>query len=236
MKYLKKRYILLFCISLLSACSSGLESRLNRELGEMRSIQAEQTASINEMRHEIRELTGRLDEIQHQTKGRTTALESAIEQLGSRVPPPSGVPVKLLVEDERRIGPIRGNAADLFRNALKYLRTGEFESAHGAFIRFAELNPGTAFTDNAYFWSGISSMMLQKYDRAVGEFSDVFEKYPAEDMVAPSYYFLAESLFHLGMGNDGVLSLQKLVDDFPNSEYAKKAKDRLGDNPNSKKR
>ncbi len=233
---MKNISILLGALCLLSACSAGLEQRMDRELREMRSIQAEQTAAITEMRHDIRELTGRLDEIQHQTKGRTTALESAIEQLGSRVPPPTGVPAKLLALDEQRIAPIQGGAADTYREALRNLRTGEFEQAHGAFTAFANQNPGTAFTDNAFFWSGICSMKLNRYERAIGEFSDVFEKYPAEDMVAPALYHMADALFHLGLGNDGVLTLQKLIDDHSDSEYAKRARERLKDASSSKKR
>lgn len=206
-----------------------MDKRTEIELKEMRSIQAEQTGTLSEMRQEIRELTGRLDEIQHQNRGKTTALESAIEQLGSRVPPPQGVPSKLLATDEQRIAPIKGDAADKYREGLKLLRTGEFERAHSIFTAFASQNPGTAFTDNAYFWSAISSTKLDRYERAIGEFSDVFEKYPAEDMVAPSLYYMADTLFYLGLGNDGVLTLQKLVDDHPDSEFAKRAKERLAE-------
>jgi TolA-binding protein len=231
-----KHIILSFSsLLILSACSAGLEKRMDRDFREIRSIQAEQTAAITEMRHEIRELTGRLDEIQHQTKGRTTQLESAIQQLGTRVPPPSGVPAKLLALDEQRITPIKGAAADMYRDALRLLRNGEFEQAHASFTEFAKRNPGTAFTDNAFFWSGISSMKLDRYERAIGEFSDVYEKYPAEDMVAPALYYMADALFHLGLGNDGVLTLQKLLDDHPDSEYAKKAKERLGDQSTKKR-
>jgi TolA-binding protein len=224
---MKKIIILLSFAFLLSACSAGLESRMNRELRDMRSLQAEQSAAITDIRHDIRDLTGRLDEIQHHSQGKTSALESAIQQLGSRVPPPSGVPEHLLSLDDQRIAPIQGKAADKYRNALKLIRTGDFENSHIAFTSFAKENPGTAFTDNAFFWSGISSMKLGRYERAIGEFSDVFEKYPAEDMVAPSLYYMADSLFTLGMGNDGVLTLQKLVEDHPDSEFAAKARERL---------
>lgn len=213
--------------SLLSACSGSLEGKMNREFSEVRSIQAEQTSAITDIRHEIREIRGQLDEIQHSSKGKTRDLETAISKLGSRVPPPSGVPEQLLIADENSISRISGPAADSYKESLKLIRTGDFESAHKAFITFAEQNVGTAYTDNAYFWAGISSIKLARFERSIVEFSDVFQKYPAEDMVAPALYYMADALFNLGSGNDGVLTLQKLVDDHPKSEWAKKAKERL---------
>lgn len=217
----------LLVLCAVSGCGAGLESQMNRNFSEVRSIQAEHTSSIGEMRQEIRELTGRLDELQHQSQGRSRALEKEISKLGSRVPPPSGVPESLLITDEENISRIKGSAAEAYMNSLKYLRTGEFDSAHQFFSNFAKENPGTAFTDNALFWSGISSMKLGRYERSVLEFSEVFQKYPAEDMVAPALYYMAESLFNLGSGNDGVLTLQKLIEEHPKSEYTAKARQRL---------
>ncbi|HMO17178.1 MAG TPA: tetratricopeptide repeat protein [Oligoflexia bacterium] len=225
---LKESFLFFSLLFYFTGCSAGLESRMNRDFKEVRSIQAEQTSQIAEMRQEIRELTGRLDELNHQSQGRSRALENEINKLGSRVPPPSGVPESVLVSDENNIAKIKGSAAEEYQNALKYLRTGDFESAHQFFSRFAADNPGTAFTDNALFWSGISSMKLGRLERSIVEFSEVFQKYPAEDMVAPSLYYMAESLFNLGSGNDGVLTLQKLVEEHPKSEFAIRARERLG--------
>lgn len=229
------KFVLTSSLVFLSSCSASLERRLDRELGELRSIQADQTVQISEMRQEIRQLTGRLDEIQHLSQGRTQQIEKSLEQLGSRLPPPSGVPEDLFSKDESKISKIEGPASDAYKKALSSLRSGDFKSAQIAFNEFASQNPGTAFTDNAMFWSGISSMKLGEYDQAVVSFSDVYQKYPAEDMVAPALYYMGESLFALGSGNDGVLTFQKLIDEHPSSEYAQKAKGRIKMPAGSKK-
>lgn len=228
-----KKFIFLGLLSLCS-CSAGLERRMDKELGELRSIQADQTVQISEMRQEIRQLTGRLDEIQHVSQGRTQQLEKSLEQLGNRLPPPSGVPEELFVKDEEKISRIEGPASDAYKKALLSLRNADFKSAQASFNAFANQNPGTAFTDNALFWSGISSMKLGEFDQAVVSFSEVYQKYPAEDMVAPALYYMGESLFSLGSGNDGVLTFQKLIDEHPQSEYAQKAKSRIKIPPGSK--
>ncbi len=220
-------------LSTLSACSAGLEGKMNKQFSEFRSIQAEQTSTISELREDVRNLTGRLDEIQHNTQGRTERLEKSIQQLGNRVPPPSGVPEDLFNQDEQSISRLTGSGADIFRRALQNLRGGEYDLAHDGFQNFVRENPGTAYTDNALFWSAISSMKLGQNDQAIIEFTDAYQKYPAEDMVAPALYYMAETLFTIGAANDGVLTFQKLVDEHPKSEYATKARSRLSTSSSS---
>ncbi len=220
-------YIVALPLVVLTSCTEGIERRLGKQLDELRSIQAEQTSSISELKNDVRELTGRLDEVQHSSQGRTKELERSIEKLGSLVPPPTGVPLDLFTQDEERISKINGGQAENYKKALQLLRSGEFDQSRSVFQNFARENPGTAFTDNALFWGGICSMKLGQPDQAVVSFSEAYQKYPAEDMVSPSLYYMAEALFALGSGNDGVLTLQKLVDEHPTSEYAIKAKEKL---------
>ena len=221
------RSLLVLASTSLISCTTAIEKRMDRELGDLRSMQADQTVQLSEMRQEIRQLTGRLDEIQHVSQGRTQQLEKSLEQLGNRLPPPSGVPDDLFEKDEAKISKIQGDQAENYKKALQALRVGDFKNAQGVFNSFASQNPGTAFTDNALFWSGVASMKLGEYDVAIVSFSDVFQKYPAEDMVAPALYFMGEALFAMGSGNDGVLTFQKLIDEHPESEYAAKARSRI---------
>ena len=210
-----------------TACTTGLERRMDKELGDLRSMQAEQTVALSEMQQQVRQITGRLDEIQHVSQGRAQALEKSLEQLGNRLPPPSGVPEDLFAQDEDKIGKINGSSAEEYKRALQALRGGDFKASQDAFNTFASANAGTAFTDNALFWAGISAVKQGYYDQAIVSFSEVYQKYPAEDMVAPALYYMGEALFAMGSGNDGVLTFQKLIDEHPDSEYAAKAKSRI---------
>lgn len=193
----------------------------------MRGIQAEHTAQLSEIRAELRTLGGKLEEIQYVSKGKTLELERTIQQLGSRVPPPAGVPENLLNRDEDKIAAIQGAAAEMYRSALIRLRAGDFESARQQFNDFVSGNPGTAFTDNALFWLGIAYNKLGQRDQAIVAFSDVLSTYPAEDMVAPSMYHLAEVFSLSGSRDDAILTLQRLLDEHPRSQYANSAKQKL---------
>ncbi|HQH28994.1 MAG TPA: tetratricopeptide repeat protein, partial [Oligoflexia bacterium] len=173
---------------MLSGCSTKRLDDLDASVGELRRIQADHTAALDEIRADLRMLAGKVEQIERQTMGKTKELERSLQRLGTRVPPPPGVPEDLLTQDEEAIAAIAGPAAEMYRQALGFLRGGDIEESRKLFARFVDQNPGTAFTDNALFWLGIACTKLGQYDRAVVAFSEVFQKYPAEDMVPAALY------------------------------------------------
>lgn len=225
---LAKRIPIGFLLLSLTACSSSkidsLQKQLDADLSDLRQIQAQQTATISEIRNEVRQLSGQVEELQYVSQGKAKELERTLRQLGTRVPPPAGVPEELLTKDEERIASLQGEAADSFKSALNLLRTGDFTTSLDRFTEFIAANPGTAFTDNALFWQGINYVKLGKYDQGIISFSDVFQTYPAEDMVAPALFYLADAFSKKGEIEDAKITLKKLIDEHPKSSFAAKAK------------
>ena len=201
---------------------------LKKDMGDVRSLQAQHTEAISQIRTEMRALQGKIEEIQYSALGKTEELERTLRTIGTRVPPPEGVPEDLLNQDEDGIGRIGGGpAAEQFSEALRALRIGDFKNCKSLFRTFVDANPGTAFTDNALFWIGICHDKLGEYDQSIVSYSEVFQQYPAEDRVAPSLFFLGEAFARMGSNEDAVITLQKLVDDHPRSTFAAKAKQRI---------
>lgn len=203
--------------------------RLKTDLIDLRQIQAQQSSDLSQVKTELRQLTGTMEEVQHVSVGKTRELEETLSRLKTRVPPPPGVPEDLLAQDEEKIAALTGPAADMFRNLLNLMRTGDFQAAQSGFQSFVEQNPNTAFTDNGLFWQGVANERLGRTDQAIVAYSEVFQKYPAEDMVAPALYFLAESFLKGGSKNEAVLTLQKLVEEHGRTTYGAKGKARLAE-------
>lgn len=229
-----RNLFLLALIILTTSCGSArmqqLEEdnrRFKNEISDIRGLQAQQSSSINEIRAQIRSVSGNVEEIQHVSIGKTKELEASISQLKSRVPPPAGVPEDLLNQDDDKIAAIKGDSADLYRKALGEVRTGDFEGAKTDLSQFIEANPGTAFTDNAIFWLGIVYEKLGQTDRAIISYSEVFQKYPAEDMVPAALYHLSEAFLKLGSKGDAIITLQKLVDEHASSPLAEVGAEKL---------
>jgi tol-pal system protein YbgF len=215
----------------ITGCGAGIQQireEMRRDLADVRSVQAQQAARLDEMREDVRRLTGQIEESQHLALGKTRELEQKLSTLGSRVPPPEGVPGELLAQDESRIAAITGVAADTFREGLKSVRTGDFSAAVATLDRFVAENPGTAFTDNALFWLGICYDKLGQTDKAVVSFSEVFQKYPGEDRVPAALFFLGTAFERLGQKEEATLTLQKLIEEHPQSSYAAQARSLVG--------
>ncbi len=221
---------LLIIFFLQCGCSGGKLNTLeaaNKSTGknieEIRSTQAEHGTELAEIRVELQQLRGKIEELQHTATGKTEQLERTLEQFGSRVPPPEGVPAQLLNRDEEQIAKNTGDAADMYRRALRQLRIGDFSGAATAFTEFVSRYGDTAYSDNALFFSGICYEKLGEYDKAILAYNDVLQKYPAEDMVPAALFRLGESFAKVGSTNDAVLTFDKLVDEFPRSEYSQEA-------------
>jgi len=228
---MKIKLLLISSAISLSACSEAridkLELRLDSDLRQMREEIATQNNQIEELRGEIGRVTGKVEEVQHTATGRTQELEQTLKKVSSRVPPPPPVPENLLNEDEQQIGKQTGPAAELFAAGLAQLREGDFTNARDSFSRFVDENPSTAFTDNGYFWQGISYEGLGQTDRAVSAYSIGFQRFPAEDRVPACLFKLAENFEKMGQKKDAELTYEKLVDEHPRSEFTSMAKSRI---------
>jgi len=223
---------LLLLVALCSLTSLGcsgkkIQEQTDRELSRVRNVQAEHTATLDTLRAEIRNLSGQVEELQYRSAGKTRELERTIKDLGSRVPPAAGVPTELLAQDERLISRQTGRAADDYRVALRKLREGDFKTSLSAFQSFLRLNPNTTFSDNALFWSGISLEGLGDIGGAIASYSEVFSRFPAEDFVPVSLYHMGKGFQSLSSDREARDTFLKLRDDFPNSEYGRKASEEL---------
>lgn len=209
--------------------SAGRVEEISKGLSDAQSAQASTSVELNEIRDQLRSLTGRIEELEHRAMGKTKELEQTIEQLGSRVPPPAIVPTDLLEQDERKIVQSTGAAAEMYQNGLRMLRTGNFSEAQRLFAQFVQENPETAFTDNALLWSGICYEGLGQSDRAVVSYSEVFQRFPAEDRAPLALFRLGQLFLQLGSKSDAVVTFEKLTNDYRNSEYARTAQQRLAE-------
>lgn len=231
---MNRRLNLFVAATLLSGCAGARVDRLEtqivkleQELSDIRNTLADQGASITGVREEVGKITGKVEEVQYAQKGKTEELEESLRRMSSRVPPPPGVPEDLLSADDDMIAKIDDPAAELFRQGLQQIRTGEFEAARGTFARFTDENPRTAFTDNGFFWQGVAYERLGQMDRAVASYSEAFQRFPGEDRVPAALYQLAKVFLAMKQRSDAVLTLQKLTDEHPGSEYGRKGRELL---------
>ena len=115
---------------------------------------------------------------------------------------------------------------DEYRLALRAFNDQQYDKAIQQFRNFQRKYPNSDMADDAQDWVGESYFVQKDYNRAILEFNDVL-KYRRGDRVPAALSKQAEAFLEIGDKTDARLILQKLINDYPNSEQAREAKEKL---------
>lgn len=223
-------------VSALCACAPSARmssdlNRLQRELADLRSFQAEQTTQISGMQAEMRSFNGRLEELEFSQNRRMgsdlTQLRDDVSRLRRRVPPPAVVPVEALEADEALAATLAAEISGRFNDALGLLREGRFAEALTILQEVQDMSSNNDAYANIIFWIGIAHEGLSNNREALKAFHAITTNYPRHPRCALALLRVAGVFSRLGDSTSMRLTYQKLIVDFPKSPEAGVAKDRL---------
>ena len=114
-----------------------------------------------------------------------------------------------------------------YEKALAILREGRYVEAASAFNRFLEKYPGSAYSDNAYYWLGETYYVTRDFDRSLASFNQLVEAYPASPKVPGARLKIGYIYYEKQDWNAARKELGSLVTGYPGSTEARLADDRL---------
>lgn len=117
--------------------------------------------------------------------------------------------------------------ADLFAQATADYQRGRYDLARQGFEDYAEKFPRTDLSDDALYWAGECWSAQKKQREAIAAFDKLFRTYPQSDK-APAAH-LKKGIAHLELGEkaQAMVELNFVVNQFPGSDEAKSARQRL---------
>ena len=115
----------------------------------------------------------------------------------------------------------------MFDSALASFRGGEFESAQNTFADFLGRYPQSGYGSSALFWLGNAQFVLKNYPAAVANFRKMIARSPAYARVPEAWLAIANCQLELKDLAPARKTLEDLVANFPQSEAADIAKERL---------
>lgn len=228
---MKMNRLCIVCLFVFSGCvSSQMEQRIKRlenSVNDMRGFQAEQTAQIQSMQQDMRKLTGKTEEIEYAANKRMgtdlDSLKADLSTLKRRVPPPANVPVQPLEEDEAIA--TRAGMAE-FTDALTMLRSGSYAEALTMLQPIMQTIP-TDYVPNVLFWVGVAYDGMAENKNALATYHDLVTQFPRHRR-APLALIRQASIFEkIGDGRAAELTMQKLVNDYPDTPEALQVKKRM---------
>jgi tol-pal system protein YbgF len=114
-----------------------------------------------------------------------------------------------------------------YQAAWRLLDKKDYRAAVGRFKDFLKKYPKSNLADNAQYWIGESHYALREFDQAIIEFDAVRRKYPQGEKVPAALLKQGFAFAELGEKVNARLVLQEVVEKYPNSPEAAKAKLRL---------
>jgi len=190
--------------------------------------QADLQAGIDAVRVRIQKINGRMEELvqrenqldqklsllQKDLGMKVASLEGRVEKLESRpAPKPAVQPAP-----EESPHALYERGLDLIR------KKGDFTEGQQVLRDFLKRYPNDKLAVNAMYWIGEADYGEKKYEEAILQFQDVIQKYGHHPKVAAALLKQGLAFHALGDDQNARPILQKLIDTFPKSEEAKKAK------------
>lgn len=216
-------------VDVVSKQSSSKEevAKLNETLAKQAQTLLRSNADLgtkfDDLTREMQALAGKLEDANR----RLTQLSQQIAETqghpvaGTMVAPPTPATVPAAP----RGGTI--TPADLFAQATADYQRGRYDLARQGFEDYAEKFPRTDLSDDALYWAGECWSAQKKPREAIASFDKLFRTYPQSDK-APAAH-LKKGIAHLELGEkaQAMVELNFVVNQFPGSDEAKSARQRL---------
>jgi TolA-binding protein len=223
--------ISLICLALCS-CSTSVRKdvvRLENSFDTFRKLHAEQLTQVDSINERIMSLEGRVEELEFKQKSllgsEVSSLKDEVSSLKRRVPPPDIVPKEALLSAEDSARGLPEEISGLILKALAHIREGTFENSipllNAAFDQVA----GKSFGAEILFWKGVSYEGLENQKEAILSYSQIVSLYTKSPLVPAALLRQAYVFKRLNDVKASTIALNKLINDFPNSQEAQSAKE-----------
>lgn len=218
------------------------DRRVSQQLGELQRGVGQLVTRTDEIGGELGRVHGKLDELRYR-------LDAIVRQQEGRsapsaaAPPPAKPPEPTgrTPEPGRQTPSAPAQQGELYQTAYNDYTKGNYSLAIAGFREFIRLFPDSDLADDAQYYIGEARFSMareaaakgeagqarQEYERAAQEFRQVLIRYPQGSKAPTALY--KEGLTQLELGNQTLAEarFQYLVDNFPGTPEALKAKDDL---------
>lgn len=184
-----------------------LESEMRGLRGEMERLRYDVDSNEKRARELYQDLDRRIQKLESESRPARLTLEPKI----SNAPPPPA-------SQEEEAAYLR--TFDLLKNA-------RYDEAIAGFRDMQTRWPQGRFADNALYWLGESHYVKREYEPALESFRSLMERFPASPKVPDALYKIGLAQIELKQNDDARATLQKLVADYPNTNAARLARQRL---------
>lgn len=212
----------------------AIEKGFKSDVAAVRKMSADIQANIDSTKNEMQALSGKVDDTALAVKKpsddlaryredadkRIVALEERILKQQAVIDSLSKKMAELAKAKKEE-----GAASDsLYLKGLDSLKAGDVATARDQFAKFLEQNPKHELAANAHYWIGETHYSEKNYESAILSYQEVIKNFPGKEKVVAAMYKQALAFNAIKDTKSAKFVLKKLIEGFPKSEEAKKAK------------
>jgi tol-pal system protein YbgF len=216
----------------------AIEKGFKTDVSAVRKMSADIQANIDSTRSEMQALNGKLDDTTLAVKKpaedlaryredadkRIIALEERILKQQTLL---DSLSKKMTEMQKARKDDVSSSPDALYVKGLDSLKAGEVVTAREQFTKFLEQNSNHDLAANAHYWIGETHYSEKNFESAILSYQEVIKNYPGKEKVVAAMYKQALAFNAIKDVKSTKFVLKKLIEGFPKSEEAKKAKEML---------
>lgn len=210
-----------------------VEKNFQADVAAVRKISADIQATIDSTKNELQSMNGKVDDMVNSLKkpteelnhyridadkriialeDRVLKLQSTLDELSKKM---NGVTQKLDTPT---------TPEGFYQKALETYKSGDMPATREAFGKFVEQNPQHDLAANAHYWIGETHYSEKSFESAILAFQEVIKNFPNSDKVPAAMLKQGLAFKSIKDGKSSKYVFKKLIEVFPKSEEAKKAK------------
>lgn len=217
------------------ATVGAIEKGFKTDVSAVRKMSADIQATIDSTKSEMQALNGKLDDTVNAIKKPAEDLSRYREDADRRIIALEERILKqqaLLDDLSKKMAEMAKTKKDdatstsdsLYLKGLDSLKAGDIATAREQFTRFLDQNPKHELAANAHYWIGESYYSEKNYESAILSYQEVIKNFPGKDKVVAAMLKQAMAFNAINDPKSAKYVLKKLIEGFPKSEEAKKAK------------
>ncbi|MDQ5925078.1 tol-pal system protein YbgF [Aquabacterium sp.] len=205
-----------------SALSAQVD-QLKRSLLEMHGQLEQMRADLARQRGQEELLLRDVAELQRRLKDAQTAQEERLRLLEPQPVTVDGKTFKALTDETRT-----------FDDALAHLRAADFAAGAGGLNKLLQSHPQTGYRESAWYWLGNAHYGLRAYKPAIQAFKQLVDQAPDHARTPEALLSIGNCHLELKDNPSARKVLEQLIKQYPQTEAAQAARDRLLTMPKAK--
>mgnify|MGYP006282348829 CR=1 FL=1 len=208
---------------------SKIEDDLRNLRGETERLRFDRDTSDRKNRDQMQDFDRRLQKLESQPLPNAVAATAPVAPADTYVVPPPAVPAQTAPAT-----PVAGSGSDeqkAYLKAFDFLKAGQYDSAITGFRAMLAQYPQGNFADNGWYWLGESLYVKRQYKPALDAYDALLQKFPTSPKVPDALFKIGLVQSELKQADLAKAAWRRVVKDFPNSNAAGLARQRLAQTP-----